>query len=205
MKLFQLPQDPIKAHKLFSTVVILIFICIFISFLVIGSEGYLYYRKSKAYDSLLSDKVNIENELEDEKKNAEEESQESNESYDALKGENGTLIQEVAGLEGEKGDLEAENSTQDLKIVSYQNKFTKIRSYNDYLNYLFDIIDLHDGFTGISQEEYQSARTRALATSDNKVVSALDDAWTNEQISAEERLVNVINPVIDGISANSKD
>jgi len=205
MKLFQLPQDPIKAHKLFSTVVILIFICIFISFLVIGSEGYLYYRKSKSYDSLLNDKENIEKELEGERENAEKENQESNESYDALKGENGTLIQEVAGLEGEKGDLEAENSTQDLKIVSYQNKFFKIRSYNDYLNYLFDIIDLHDGFTGISQEEYQSARTRALATSDNKVVSTLDDAWTNEQISAEERLVNVINPVIDGIFANSKD
>jgi predicted nuclease with TOPRIM domain len=205
MKLFQLPQDPIKAHKLFSTVVILIFVCIFISFLVIGAGGYLYYKKSKAYDNLLSNKENIEKKLEDERKNAEEVNQESIKSYKTLMAENETLVQEVTRLEGEKGDLGAENSTHDLKIVSYQNKFTKIRSYNDYLNYLFDIIDLHDGFTGISQEEYQSARTRALATSDNKVVSTLDDAWTNEQISAEERLVNVINPVIDGIFANSKD
>lgn len=178
-----------------------------------GVLGYLYNKKYNEYKALTTEKARIEQALEDEKQKTaadyqaqidglEEEVENLTEENEGLTSENESLEQENATLEQGNTTLEQENTTLENSISAYQAKQTKITAYIDFLDYVYYVVGVHGGFGGLTETEYQTARSKAQATGDSNLVSAVDSAWNDTEVDQMIRFINVINAAQSGIKSN---
>ena len=183
-----------------------------------GFLGYMYTKKKQGYDSALNDKTNLENEkaaLEDLLEKAEALSSASD---DELADQIDTLTEsltqadakvleysaEIETLQGQLDVSEDDNDDLESQVASYRSKIDKIDKYNDFTAYMFDVLGVRlvTG-TPATEAEYQSARTKAVATGDQDLITAVDYAWNSSAFTTAAEVIVIMGIVSDGVSAQT--
>lgn len=152
-------------------VLVLIFMIIFLA--GGGVLGYFYYKKNvESYDLFLENR-----------------DLKGQQEIDAAK-----LEKQVKTLTDEKTALEKQ--VNDNKAGS-----AKIKAYNEFSKYLNSVIEVHGGYSGWTEAEYQTARTKAQATGDSSFVTTIDWAWHRTDIDPTTRMIRVLKEVAEGIDS----
>lgn len=168
-----------------TIVVFLILAVVF--FLASGFLGYLYWNKNKSYDSLASEKANIES------------------SIDEKISEKITELEtKVTSLESEKSTLEAEKSYRDDRIESYKTGMAKISSYKEALKHYYSVVETHRGYTGWTDQEYAIFRSKAEATGDKDFVDVVDYAWNETSVDVITRVLRFHQALVTGFERGIK-
>lgn len=153
-----------------------VLLCFILLLLIIGGvTGYLYWDKQKDYNSLVTEKENLE------------------EEYDVA-------VDEKEQLTLEKTQLETDNSEQSAEISYYEEQQAKVKAYNDFLDYTYYLIALHNGYYGITEEEFQAGRAKAEVAGDQDFLAAVDASWNDKHISQAVRFMNLMNFWTDKVS-----
>ena len=97
-------------------------------------------------------------------------------------------------MQKEKGELEEQ-------IKTTNDKLAKIKAYNEFFKYLNYVIEIHEGFSGWTEAEYQTARTKAQATGDQDFVDLIDWAWNEESVDPLIRIIKVLKAIVSGIES----
>ena len=108
---------------------------------------------------------------------------------------------EIEKLRQEKADLQKQLDEIQSKLDSKNASSSTIRAYNDFLEYMTQVIDAHDGFSGWTDAEYQIGREKAEATGNDTFVGTVDTAWNNTSIDVTTRVLNVYRGIISGIKS----
>ena len=186
------PKDPKKVKWVY--IISASLICIF--FLgTIGVSSYLLYKLNKENNSLKSDKATLEQQVEEYKSSSSKESEEYEKQIAELEAAAVLLNEQITTLTSEKDSL-------NIEVDDYEKKQTNIKAYNDFNKYVYYVVGIHGGFINLTEAEYQTARSKAVATGNQTLVDAVDTAWTDTGTSQIIRFVNVMNAAIDGINAN---
>lgn len=106
---------------------------------------------------------------------------------------------EIEKLRQEKSDLQAELDAKNNELSAKQAGLSIITSYNDFLEYMTQVVDAHDGFTGWTDAEYQIAREKAQATGNSTFLSTVETAWNDTTIDVTTRIIKVYRGIISGI------
>ncbi len=187
-----------KTMKKFVKIVIPVLILLML-ISAIGVISYLYYKKYNDYKSLYDEKIRVQNQLEEEKNKTavdyEDQIEELNSDIDTLTDEKDVLNTEKEALEEDKTELES-------SVSSYQTKQANISKYVNFLDYVYYVVGVHGGFSGLTEAEYQTARSKAQATGNANLVSAVDSAWNDTEVDQMVRFLNVITTAQNGIKAN---
>lgn len=170
-------NDPVKSKKVF----ILMLILTIVFFLAGGVLGFFYYKEHKNVKTLKTDKTNLETQLANSEKD---------------------LQQQVADLKTANEKLASENKNLSDQITQNSARSDKIKAYNATLGYVADVVEIHGGFQGWTDAEYQTGRTYAQATGDQNFVNTVDWAWNREDVPAVERFVGFLRAVETGINTN---
>lgn len=178
------PKQPVKEKKKFPWITILLLCFTLLVMVIAVVMGYLYFTNRETYSNLLSEKNSLEDQIEQ------------------LQQEKNAITEENATLEEEKTSLEEENASLESEITGYEAIQAQIKAYNDFDEYVFYVVGIHGGFINLTEDEYQTARSKAEATGDEDLVAAVDSAWNDTHISPIIRFVNVMNAVIEGIDEN---
>lgn len=101
------------------------------------------------------------------------------------------------GLEKDKADLEKE-------VSNYEDKIDMITKYNEFLKYMTQVIDAHDGYTGWTDAEYQVGRQKAVATGNQDFINDVDSAWNDTTIDPVTRALRVYYDIVAGIEDQTK-
>jgi len=107
---------------------------------------------------------------------------------------------EVSKLKEEKATLQSQLNSANQTISDKNSGIATVKAYNAFLEYMTQVIDAHDGFTGWTDAEYQVGREKAQATGSQTFVDTVDTAWNNEAIDVTTRVINVYRAVVSGIS-----
>lgn len=107
-----------------------------------------------------------------------------------------------ADLLKENADLKSENQNLKNTLADKNAKTAKAKAYNDFFKYLNDVTQAHNGYTGWTEAEYQTARGKAEATGDNNFVSIVDLAWAASSTPQIDRLIKVWKAIDEGIGNN---
>jgi len=110
----------------------------------------------------------------------------------------------IATITAENNNLKTDNASMSADIVQYKEKLAKIALYNDLHQYIYDVIVLHGGFIGLTEDEYQIARTKAEATEDQDLLSAVDSAWNDRNGEPMARFALVMKSIIDGVEGQTE-
>ncbi|OGY24639.1 MAG: hypothetical protein A2Y57_00770 [Candidatus Woykebacteria bacterium RBG_13_40_7b] len=186
-------NDPQKSKNVFILMLV-ISIVLFVGLVILG---FLFYQKSKSYKSLEDERRALQAEQSLISKDTVNQIKTLTAENTSLKKENATLTSENTALKSENEDLTANNQEKAAKMA-------KASVYNDFLAYLVQIIQAHNGLSGWTEAEYQAARTKAQATGDQTFVELIDWAWTSTTIDQVERLTKVLDSISDNIGNNVK-
>lgn len=107
---------------------------------------------------------------------------------------------EVSKLKEEKAALQSQLDSANQTISNKNSGISTAKAYNSFLEYLTQVIDAHDGFTGWTDAEYQVGREKAQATGNQTFVDTVDTAWNNQAIDVTTRVINVYRGIVSGIS-----
>lgn len=211
-------NDPVKSKRVFILMVMLASLF----FVVVCSLGYLYYKKTSTYNALLAEKQSLESQLRTGSGDIQKQIADLEKAKADLEKTKRVAdlekTKQVADLEKAKADLEKTN--QDLtkqksdlektkksledQIAANKAKFAKIKAYTAVLSYLGDLLLVHNGLDGWTEEEFQKGRQLAVATGDSKFVETVDWAWSRKDISQMIRLVKFLDDAIAGIESNAQ-
>lgn len=167
-------DEPVRAKK---TIIALLILFIFF-FLVSLGVGYFAWDKYSDVKILKSEKDNLSKQLDS---------------------ATGDLQEQIKELEEEKSTLEEENSTLKEENAAYEERITQVDAYNAFFEYMTNVIAVHSGFSGWTEEEYQHAKGLAEKTGNSSFVSDVDWAWHNTSIDPVTRIVKVYRDIIAGI------
>ena len=152
-------------------VLTLVFAIIF--FLGCVGLGYFFYTKYSAYKDLSS-------------------------KYNKLKNQNQSTVEE---LKAQNKTLTDENTALKGQITTKDAGLAKIKAYNEFFKYENYVIKLHNGFTGWTDAEYRTARTKAQGTGDSSFVSLIDWGWNRTDIDPTTRAIAVWEAIAKGIES----
>lgn len=110
----------------------------------------------------------------------------------------------ITTLTAENNDFKTDNATMAADLTVYREKLAKIALYNDMHTFIYDVIVLHNGFIGLTESEYQDARTKAEATGDQNLLSAVENAWNNRNGEPMARFALVMRAIIDGVESQTE-
>jgi hypothetical protein len=155
----------------------LIISLVVITMLLVGLTvlGYFYYVKSGQYNAVVSEKEQLMTQLNAKTKE----------------------VEEVQGSIPDTGPLEEQ-------ITDLKAKIAKAQAYNGFFKYLNSVIEIHNGFTGWTDAEYQTGRGLALKTGNSSFVAVVDNAWNNQQQPVTDRVISVWKAVSQGIETALK-
>ena len=165
-------DEPKKAKTAF--IITLVFAIIF--FLGSGVLGYMFYEKYNDHKNL-KDKYSDLKEI----------------TLSDLEKENEDLQTQIDTLTKEKTALQKTNKEM-------KDGIAVANAYNEFCKYMTQIIDVHNGFTGWTDAEYQVGRTKAQATGSTSFVNTVDWAWNRTDIDPVTRVIGVWNAIATGIS-----
>lgn len=167
------PKRKISLSAIFFTLFILLLL------LALGGETYFMFKQRNKYVQQINDKNSTISEKDTE-----------------IADLNTTKTQ----LEDEKATLEGENATLTTQTTDYQTKLNKLKAYNDFLIYEFQVIALHGGVYNLTEAEYEQGLQKAELTGDSDFIQAVTDAWENKSISPTVRFFDFMNFTFDKMS-----
>jgi cell division protein FtsB len=174
-------DDPRKAKVAF-----IVTLCLLILFfLTSGVLGYFYYQKYNENKKLAGDYNSIKSQLEGTNKN------ESKQVSD--------LKKQIEDLTKTNSSLTSENNTLKSQNADYKAKQAKVSAYNEFFIYMNQVIEIHNGFTGWTDAEFQVGKQKAEATGDASFVSDVNWAWYETSVPVEQRLLKVLKDIAAGI------
>jgi len=80
----------------------------------------------------------------------------------------------------------------------------KANTYNDFSKYLTSVIKTHNGFTGWTDTEFATAKTKAEATANTNFVSTINWAWYETTVPSIDRVIRVWEETVAGIDNSLK-
>ena len=80
----------------------------------------------------------------------------------------------------------------------------KSLAYNEFSKYLTSVIKAHNGFSGWTDAEFATAKTKAEATANTNFVSTVNWAWYETTVPQIDRLVRVWEETTAGIDTSLK-
>ena len=166
-------------------------------FVVAGIVGYFCYQALMENKGLVNDLENLKNERQVSAADLKKENEDLTRKLQILEEQNKTLQNKEAACEKDKADLTTENK-------NYQDKIQKALTYNEFFKYENSIIELHGDFSGWTDAEYQTGRSKAQATGDSNFVSTVDWAWNRQDIDPFTRAVGVWKAIAAGIENSLK-
>ena len=185
-------ENTIKIKKVF--IVILVLMILF----VIGGGvlGYFYYKKHQAYKSLLAEKNEIQTNLDNVRKDLDKANNE-------LETTSVDLRKDLKDCESDKSALEEDLKDLNAASASYEDKNKVVKAYAEFLKYLSQIINAHNGLDGISEAEFQQGYSLAQATGNSDFAATVNWAWHTESVSQAKRLARVMLETAQGILDNT--
>lgn len=109
-----------------------------------------------------------------------------------------TANEEIEKLRSEKAALQSQLDAANQNLTDLRNGVKTANAYNDFLEYLTQVIDAHDGFNGWTDAEYQVGREKAQATGNQSFIDTVDTAWNNHAIDVTTRVINVYRGIVSG-------
>lgn len=105
-----------------------------------------------------------------------------------------------------RGEGETGTKIEDLEkqIEDYKAKIAKAQAYNEFFKYQNYVTEIHNGYTGWTDAEYQHGRALAVKTGNSSFISVVDTAWTRADIAVTTRLISVWKAIAAGIEAALK-
>jgi|GEM_PF-2433993 len=194
-----LPKDKDTVKRLPSLkklLFLIVLVGMLVSLIGLSAFAYLYYGQREDSKDLGNENSSLQDEIE------ELEEQQDTQVRDLLI-QIEDLQATVAALEEDKVALQKSEADLKKSEASYKSKAAQARQYNDVLGALHDTIVRHNGFSGWTEAEYQTGRSLALATGDQGLVDAVDDAWHDLDGDPVLRVARVLKEIIDGIYANT--
>ena len=162
-------DEPRKAKIAFGIALSLLIIF----FLASGVLGYFFYKKYDSYQDIWS-------------------------RYTSMKKDD-TKDAEITDLEKQIEELTAEKTALEKENKELKDGIAVANAYNEFLKYMTHIIDVHNGFTGWTDAEYQVGRTKAQATGSTSFVNTVDWAWNRTDVDITTRVIGVWNAIATGI------
>jgi len=107
---------------------------------------------------------------------------------------------EIEKLRQEKADLQKQLDEKNNELSSKDAGMSTITAYNNFLEYMTQVIDAHNGFSGWTDAEYQIGHEKAQATGNNDFINTVDTAWNDTSIDVTTRVINVYRGIINGIN-----
>jgi len=141
---------------------------------------YLYIKRGTALNNLQDENEQLQEDLNAAEAEAEEGTQD--------------LQDQITALEADLATAEAENTANEENLA-------KIKLYNDFLDYSFQLYNIHLG-TGapFTEDEYQSISEYAVATGNTELQELIDDAWTDGDIPVPELIGLVMDIITEDIA-----
>lgn len=176
-------MDPVKKFRIF-------FWIIFVFLVLVIAAGSYYFISADVFKNRIiaskDEKIALQAiDLSRQAKLLEDASSQTAQDKESLTAEN-------AQLKKDKDTLTAENNA--LKAGK-----TKALAYAEFFRYLNSIIETHGGFTGWTDPEFQTAKTKAEATGDTSFVSTVNWAWYDRDTPPFDRVLRTWKEIVSGI------
>jgi regulator of replication initiation timing len=189
-------DDPLKAKRAFYVFLILTIVF----FLTSAIFGFLLWQKSSSYQDLSSNYQKLQTEIQA-LKNIDQTSTDSSKStVEELQVLNAQLRKRISEMEQTEGS----NKTLTSQLKEKDDKIAKIRQYNEVFKYINQVIEVHSGLTGITQEEFDVGLAKAATVGDQNLTDTLKWAWNEQSINQVTRLIGVYKAISTGIDNNTK-
>lgn len=112
-----------------------------------------------------------------------------------------SLSAQIEKLKAEKASLQTQLDEANSDLNNKNGGIATTKAYINFLEYMTQIIDAHDGFTGWTDAEYQVGREKAEATGNGDFVNRVDWAWNETSIDPVVRVVEVYRDIVSGINS----
>jgi len=112
-----------------------------------------------------------------------------------------SLSIQIEKLKAEKAALQVKLDTANSDLDNKNSGITTTKAYVSFLEYMTQVIDAHDGFTGWTDAEYQVGREKAEATGNNDFVNRVDWAWNETSVDPVVRVIEVYRDIVNGINS----
>lgn len=176
-------MDPVKKFRIFFWVTFSVLV------LAIAAGSYYFFGLNDWKEKVIVDKdQKIAQQDTDLKKQIDLFSQ----TGSATTSDKETLTAENTRLIKDKADLTTENTS--LKAGK-----AKALAYNEFFKYLNTVIETHNGFSGWTDAEFQTGKTKAEATGDISFVSTVNWAWYETSIDPTIRVIRAWKEIVSGI------
>lgn len=174
------PAQPIDLVKKYR-IIFWVFIGVFSLIIIVGVYFFWRYNNNKVQSISEKDQKIAEQNLEIIKLNK---SQSTNEtSTSELQKTNAKLVEENDNLKA---------------------GIKKALAYNDVFKYITAVIRTHGGFSGWTDAEFNTGKTKAEATGDANFVSTINWAWYEVSVPVVDRVTRVWDEIAAGIENNLK-
>lgn len=108
---------------------------------------------------------------------------------------------DIDKLEKQIKTLTSEKKALTKQVDDDKADFAVIKAYNEFFKYMNSVIEIHNGYTGWTEEEYAVGRTKAQATGDESFVTTIDWAWHRTDIDPATRILRVLKEIVSGIES----
>ncbi|MFH1854807.1 MAG: hypothetical protein ABH810_00095 [bacterium] len=112
-----------------------------------------------------------------------------------------SLGAQIEKLKAEKAALQTKLDEANSNLDSKNSGIATTKAYVSFLEYMTQVIDAHDGFTGWTNAEYQVGREKAEATGNSDFVNRVDWAWNETSVDSIVRVIEVYRDIVSGINS----
>ncbi len=163
-------EEPRKAKAVFVITLILAIIFLLSS----GVLGYFFYKKYQSYEDIWG-------------------------RYTSLKKDRRIGSEEVEELKKQIEELNTQKTALETENKEMTDGIAVANAYNEFFKYMNSVIETHGGYSGWTENEYQTARAKAQATGSSGFVSTVDWAWHRTDIDPTTRILKVLQEIASGI------
>ena len=84
-------------------------------------------------------------------------------------------------------------------LDSANGKISKATAYNNVLSYVAGLMEAHNGFSGWTQEEFNTGYALARKTNDQSYLDLIDYVWYNTTVDINTRIARYFVTTADNI------
>jgi len=153
-----------------------------------GVLAYFYGKTNKQHKEALAQVSTLQTEI--------------NKLKSSCQGDISSLESEQGSLASTNARLKKENQILSSDLSSCNDKRAKAKKYNDVFVYIVDVIQTHNGLSGITSDEFNHGMEIAEKTGDQDLTNLLDSAWNATSADAVARLASVLDYLAGHINEN---
>lgn len=179
-------MDSFAQSQRFKVGFVFTLILAIVLFLASGTLGYLYWHKLDDRNKLDASKQQVE------------------ESLAKAQGDLTAANKQIGDLTVASDSSGQSISSLQKQAANYKTGMAKITAYKEFLKYYNSVIETHNGYTGWTDAEFQTGKTKAEATGDASFVSTVNWAWYETGVDVATRIIRVNREIVSGIESGIK-